>query len=296
MARPTLAQLREGLGSAFAGWKQTAASDSDLLAIMTSGTNPDGTPFVLPVRIEDGVAAAVMGVQKINAGFMAVGQTAKSFIGKSALGSGTPLTVALETVTGAVNAQVQVSGTGTTGGEFHVAFTVNGVSYVSEAIPYNSSAAAVAQAFQNSNPAPPASSFKGTGGALPGTPVAVEFEGSLGGLPVTGLSIISESQVPITGTLPKISSTVTGTPGKTLYLTDIFASTDAKAEVTTTLDFRLQAAGVDIFRSALHALQPIELPGIETQPFATTGQAVQISIASTGTAQNVWFSIYGYEQ
>jgi hypothetical protein len=271
-------------------------SPEELLAVMVSGVNPDGTPFVLPVRIEDGFSAQTMGVQKTNAGFLAVGQTAKQYVVRNQATSTTVVTtVPLETVTGPQSAQVQITGTGATGGEFHVAYTVGGVSYTTQAIPYNSAAAAVATAFQNSTPAPPAAAFAGSGGPLPGTAVAITFQGALAGLPVTGTSITSEPQAPITGVLPTIASTVTGTPGKTFYITDIFLTSDAAQ--TNNCEARIQAAGTDIFAGSVHALSSINMAGIETQPFATSGQVVNLVLsATTAGIAHVWAFVSGFEQ
>lgn len=88
----------------------------------------------------------------------------------------------------------------------------------------------------------------------------------------------------------------TVTAGKTLYVTDILIATDAASGAATTVDVRLQAAGVDIFRSGVHNLTPISSPGIETQPFATAGQAVTLLLPITNPLVNVWFNIYGFEQ
>jgi hypothetical protein len=89
----------------------------------------------------------------------------------------------------------------------------------------------------------------------------------------------------------------TVTTGKTFYISDIFVSTDGIKGATTAIDFRLQAAGTDIFRSNVHDLSAIEMAGIETQPFATSGQVVTISIPPTsGGVENVWYNVYGWEQ
>ncbi|GAC1406107.1 MAG: hypothetical protein NVSMB60_25800 [Mycobacterium sp.] len=89
----------------------------------------------------------------------------------------------------------------------------------------------------------------------------------------------------------------TVTAGKNFYITDLVMNTDSASGATTTLDVRLQAAGVDIFRAGIHNLAPLDLAGIETQPFATSGQAVTLLLPITaGGIVNVWFNILGFEQ
>ncbi len=89
----------------------------------------------------------------------------------------------------------------------------------------------------------------------------------------------------------------TVTVGKSFYITDILITTDAASGAATTVDARIQAAGVDIFRAGLHNLSPVDMPGIETQPFASSGQAVTLLLPATaGGVVNVWFDIYGFEQ
>ena len=84
--------------------------------------------------------------------------------------------------------------------------------------------------------------------------------------------------------------------GKSYYITDILATSDTPSGAATTIDFRIQTNGVDIFRQGIHNLSPISLPGIETQPNASTGQIVTILLPITSTVQNVWFFIAGFEQ
>lgn len=84
----------------------------------------------------------------------------------------------------------------------------------------------------------------------------------------------------------------TVTTGKTFYITDIYFTSDQN----TLLDTRIQAAGVDIFRCAVRDLAPVDMPGMETQPFANSGQSVTVLLPQTGSVQNVWFNIFGFEQ
>jgi hypothetical protein len=93
-----------------------------------------------------------------------------------------------------------------------------------------------------------------------------------------------------TGTTPVVLFTVT--TGKTFYLTDLYLATDQ----TTPLDVQLQAAGAAIMNLGVSTTQPVNLPGIDTQPTATTAQAVQLLLPQTAAAQNVWYFVSGYEQ
>lgn len=89
----------------------------------------------------------------------------------------------------------------------------------------------------------------------------------------------------------------TVTAGKTYYVTDVLIMSDSSQGASTTVDVRLQAAGVDIMRAGVHNLAPIDMTGIETQPFATTGQVVTLLIPATSAGVvNIWFNIYGFEQ
>lgn len=89
----------------------------------------------------------------------------------------------------------------------------------------------------------------------------------------------------------------TVTTGKTFYVTDLYIGSDSASGAATTLDIRLQAAGADVFRAPVHNLTPIACQGIETQPFATSGQVVTLLLPQTsGGAVNVWFDIFGFEQ
>lgn len=88
----------------------------------------------------------------------------------------------------------------------------------------------------------------------------------------------------------------TVTAGKTFYITDIICSSDAPSGGSTTIDFRVQTAGVDIFRQGLHNLSPITAPGLETQPNGASGQNVTVLLPITAAVQNVWFFVAGYEQ
>lgn len=88
----------------------------------------------------------------------------------------------------------------------------------------------------------------------------------------------------------------TVTSGKTLYITDILLSTDVVSTVQF-MDNRLQAAGVDIFRAMTHSLLSVDMPGIQTPPVATTGQAVTLLLPALASGSgNVFYFISGFEQ
>jgi hypothetical protein len=89
----------------------------------------------------------------------------------------------------------------------------------------------------------------------------------------------------------------TVTTGKTFYITDLLITTDSAQGASTTVDVRIQGAGTDVFRSGCHNLAPIDMTGIETQPWATSGQAVTLLLPQTSAGVvNVWFNIWGFEQ
>lgn len=101
----------------------------------------------------------------------------------------------------------------------------------------------------------------------------------------------TSTTVPVTVTLETV------TTGKTFYITDIYIASDSAQGAATTVDCRIQAAGVDIFRAGVHNLSPIDLPGIETQPFGTTGQIVTLLLPATaGGVVNIWYNVFGFEQ
>lgn len=88
----------------------------------------------------------------------------------------------------------------------------------------------------------------------------------------------------------------TVTTGKTFYISDIFIASDAASGSSTTVDVRIQAAGTDIFRGGVHNLTPIDLTGIETQPFASSTQIVTILFPVVAAAPKIWYNVYGWEQ
>lgn len=86
----------------------------------------------------------------------------------------------------------------------------------------------------------------------------------------------------------------TVTAGKTFYITDIFVTSDAAQ--TNNVEVRIQAGGVDIWATSVHSLAPIDAPGIETQPFGTSGQVVQAVLGQTSSIAHVWLNVFGFEQ
>jgi hypothetical protein len=86
----------------------------------------------------------------------------------------------------------------------------------------------------------------------------------------------------------------TVTTGKTFYITDIVISTDVASGTNT--DIQIQAGGTPVFRGSTHSLAPIEAMGLETQPFASSAQAVTLNVAAAATTNHVWFYIAGFEQ
>jgi hypothetical protein len=85
----------------------------------------------------------------------------------------------------------------------------------------------------------------------------------------------------------------TVTAGKTYIITDIALFSDT----TAVIDCQIQAAGTTIFRGFTRDIAPLQMPGIETQPNATAGQAVTLLLPITGSGiVHVNFFISGVEQ
>ncbi len=84
----------------------------------------------------------------------------------------------------------------------------------------------------------------------------------------------------------------TVTTDKTLYITDISISTD-NPNIKEAL---IQAAASNIFREFVRDLAPIQMPGLESQPSASSAQAVNLIIQQTAAAHLCDYSIYGFEQ
>lgn len=80
----------------------------------------------------------------------------------------------------------------------------------------------------------------------------------------------------------------TVTTGRTYYITDMILTTTSAAILA-----QLTAATIPLFQAHINSTKGIEAQGIETQPTATTGQAVALVFpAGTGV---VAYSIYGIE-
>jgi hypothetical protein len=84
----------------------------------------------------------------------------------------------------------------------------------------------------------------------------------------------------------------TVTAGKTYYITDIYLTTDA----TIIQDVKIRAAGVTIFNAGVQSNGPVDMAGMETQPYGTTGQLVDLYLPITAAVQNFWYFISGFEQ
>lgn len=96
-----------------------------------------------------------------------------------------------------------------------------------------------------------------------------------------------------TVTLSGSSQTIpleTVTAGRSYLITDVVVtSTNASAILV-----QITAAGAPIFQAHANSTKGIEAPGIESQPTATTGQAVALVVPSGSGV--VAYNIYGIEQ
>lgn len=84
----------------------------------------------------------------------------------------------------------------------------------------------------------------------------------------------------------------TVTAGKVFYVTDVYFASTQAAE----LDIQIQAAGATIFRCSCFATSPVEYPGIESQPSATSAQAVTILFPIAAGPPSVNWFVSGFEQ
>ena len=84
----------------------------------------------------------------------------------------------------------------------------------------------------------------------------------------------------------------TVTAGKTYYITDMSFTTDS----ATAIDVQVQAAGVVIFEAHVTNTSPCLAIGFETQPFATTAQAVRIFVSNNSTGKSLNYYVSGFEQ
>jgi hypothetical protein len=128
------------------------------------------------------------------------------------------------------------------------------------------------------------------------TPIATVQRYSAGFMS-TGQS--AKQYVGLVTTSASVTTTVTletVTTGKTFYISDILITSDAATGTSTTVDVRIQAAGTDIFRAGVHNLSPIDMTGIETQPFATSTQIVTLLLPIVAATPKIWYVIYGWEQ
>lgn len=97
-----------------------------------------------------------------------------------------------------------------------------------------------------------------------------------------------------------LSTTVSTTIAlETVPVGKIYFVTDISVTSNTAQVFLLQitAGGVPIFTAYVKGdTGPLELPGLETQPQASAGQAVNLVISSVTAATTVAFTISGIEQ
>jgi hypothetical protein len=223
-------------------------------------------------------------VTKVNAGFMAPGQTAKSFVGVVETSATVTVTQALETVTAKVLTEIgTITGKFTNGSKTVTAVTAASYANLEEGLIEFATGSGIAAGTLLSR-ATPEAVLAGT--ATSWADQVKKFELSLSET-YTGATENKTVKV------YKLASL-----GKTFYITDIYIATNEESGTkgAKMLDARIQAGGVDIFRAGVHNLSPVEMPGIETQPFATEGQAVTLSLPTTGVVQKVWFTIQGFEQ
>ncbi len=114
------------------------------------------------------------------------------------------------------------------------------------------------------------------------------------GAVATGQSLKTfTGKVALSASVPTTVTLETVTPGKTLYVTDIYLAADNN----TAIDTRLQANGVDIFRAPPKGdTAPVQMAGIESQPNAAAGQLVTILYPATAGPPNAYFNVSGFEQ
>jgi len=81
--------------------------------------------------------------------------------------------------------------------------------------------------------------------------------------------------------------------GKTYFITDIIATTNDSASGSILIN--ISAAGTAIFQSHINSTKGIEAIGIETQPQATSGQAVALNVPAATVGKIIAWNILGYE-
>ncbi len=99
-------------------------------------------------------------------------------------------------------------------------------------------------------------------------------------------------KVALSASAPTTQPLYTVTAGKSLLITDVFISHDS----ATVLDTRLQANSVDLIRAPIKGdTAPLTLMGIESQPTAVSGAALQIVWPIAAGAPNGFFFVAGIE-
>lgn len=129
--------------------------------------------------------------------------------------------------------------------------------------------------------------------AMPTVPTQGSVQRVTAGLAAPGQSVKSFVGKQASSTIAVTSVALeTVTPGKTFIITDIMIGTDSN----TAQDVMITAAGIVIFRAHCSTTASIQMAGMETQPNATTGQAVVLLLPQTVAVQQFSFSIFGIEQ
>lgn len=231
-------------------------------------------------------------VQRVSAGFLAPGQTSKSFVGRvlSAANLAVPGVPTLAVgAAGAPNGTYRcavtfVTATGETSGGTEATVTVVNQRIAWSAIPVGPTGTIARNLYRTL-----AAGAVGTErfAAQLADNVTTVFTDN-----VADATIAAAAAMPTLNTSGNVIVALwTVTAAKTLTFTDLMMSTDSAAQ----MDMRLQAAGADIFRQFMRDLAPIQLPGIETQPNASSGQAVTLVIPGTVAAQSVIFTLEAIE-
>jgi hypothetical protein len=235
-------------------------------------------------------------VQRVSAGFMAVGQTAKTYIGSAftpaadpAPGAATVAVGAAGVLTGAYTYKVTfVTAQGeTSGGTTSATVNPSSQQVNLSAIPTGAATLPVAVTARKiyRSKASGIDGFQQLVTTLNDNTTTTYTDNTADG----SLGV----QVPLRNTSAQLTISLwTVTSGKTWILTDLLVTCDAAAQVL----FRLQAAGADIFRGLVRDIEPLEMPGMETQPNASSTQAVTIVLNGTPTPQEVNYSLFAVEQ
>lgn len=259
-------------------------------------TSPSGAPVKQQGDALGNVTSVPVtgSVQRVSAGFLSPGQTAKSYIGSVV----TPATCAQPAApTVAINA---VAGNLTGTYTWKVTFvSANGESQ--GGITSSPLTITAQQANLTAIPLGPTGTtqrkiYRVTAGGLDGTQKLVATIAD--NTTTTYTDNIADGalgvQTPVRNSWAAALSVALGavTAGKLWLATDIFFSTDAPAPV----DIQLQAAGSTIFRKLIQLTAPFDGAGIETQPNGAAGNALALLMQGTPLPQTVVYDIEAIEQ